>query len=274
MKIYKYGPNKKFVKTALRLSWPVIRLAKKCSNLPILKWFINPFFAYPYNEVTYVPIHTEVEAPETISIPHRLVRRVLDLAEDIFIVDECLCRGKTNCSQYPQNVGCIALGRAVNRMHPSHGRKATLQEAYEHVQKAADAGLIASIAHVWIDPLAFGLPDFNKLMFICFCDDCCCLYRTDLKNRGPNLDKACKGVPGLSVIADHSLCTGCGICAANCFLQAITVDSGKAVIGEECRSCGRCVEKCPQKALKLNLQEEEELFQRIKQRIENVADIT
>lgn len=270
----KYGPNRTFVKLALRLAWPIVRLAKKWSNLPVLKWIINPFFAYPYNEVTYIPINVEVEGPETVSIPHRLLCRVLDLASDIFIVDECLCRGNTKCSNYPQDIGCIALGKAVNRMHPSHGRKVTLEEAYEHVHKAADAGLIASVAHVWIDPVAFGLPDFNRLMFICLCDDCCCLYRTHLENRGPNLDKACKGLPGISVEIDYERCIGCGTCVENCFVKAASLVSGKVKIGEDCRGCGRCVELCPQQALKLNTDEEEALFQRMKQRIEAVADIT
>lgn len=274
MKLFKYGTSKKFVKTAIALSWPIIRAGKKWSNLPVLKWIINPFFAYPHNEVTYVPIQVEVDPPESVSIPHRLARRVLSLASDIFILDECLCRGQTKCVHYPRDIGCIALGKAVEKMHPSNGRKATLEEGYAHLQRAADAGLIASVAHVWIDPLAFALPNFDRLMFICLCDDCCCLYRTHLQNRGPNLDRACKGVPGISVIADRERCTGCGECAGRCFVGAITMEDGRVNIGPECRSCGRCVEICSRGALALDMEEEEVLFRRIKQRIEKVADIT
>jgi len=274
MKLYKYGPPRKFVKFAFKLGWPIVKLGKKWSSLPVLKWIINPFFAYPYNEVTYVPINVKVAPPESVTIPNKVVRRVLDLAAEIFIVDECLCRGHTKCRDYPQDIGCMVLGRAVERMHPSHGRKVTLDEAHNHVQKAADAGLIASIAHVWIDPLAFGLPDFDKLMFICFCDDCCCLYRTHLEKRGPNLDKACKGLPGISIQLNRALCQGCGKCAEWCFVRAINMENGKPQFGPDCRGCGRCVEICPQNALELNLTEEEILFQRIKQRIEKVADIS
>lgn len=272
--MFKYGPNRTFVKWALKLSWPIVRMGKKWSSLPVLRRIINPFFAYPHNEVTYVPINVEVEAPESVSVPLRLVKRVVALASDIFILDECMCRRHTSCRNYSKDIGCMVLGKAVDRMHPSHGRKATLKEAYDHLQKAADAGLIASIAHVWIDPLAFGLTRFDRLMFICLCDDCCCLYRTDLEKRGPNLDKACKGVPGISVVADKELCSGCGTCAEKCFVRAISMSDGKAHIGEDCRGCGRCVEICPQKALDLNLEEEEVLYKRIKKRIENVADIT
>lgn len=274
MNPFKYGPGRRFVKAALWLSWPVIILGKKMSSLPVLKHIISPFFAYPWNEVTYIPINVKVDPPDSVSIPLRLVKRVLALTPDIFIIDECMCRRYTGCQSYSKDIGCMVLGRAIDRMHPSHGRKVTHEEAYAHLQKASDAGLIASIAHVWIDPLAFGLTRFDKLMFICLCDDCCCLYRTFLGKRGPGLDKAAKGLPGISVSVDMNICDGCAICAERCFVKAITMKDGAALISDECRGCGRCVEICPQNALTLNFEDEEILFSRMKERIEKVADIT
>ncbi len=239
-----------------------------------MKWIINPFFAYPYNEVTAIPINVKVEMPDSVPIPQRLVERVISMASDIFILDECICRGVTNCSSYSKKIGCMALGRPVKRMHPSHGRLVSREEALAHAKKAADAGLIANIAHVWIDPLAFALPNFNRLMFICFCDDCCCLYRTYLKDRGPNLDKAYKRLPGISVRVERELCEKCGKCAELCFVGAIRMEAGRPVITEDCRGCGRCVEMCPHQAMKLELEDEETLFARLKERIEAVADIS
>jgi len=58
------------------------------------------------------------------------------------------------------------------------------KEAIAHVRNASAHGLVANIAHVWIDAFAFQLTDFNKR----FCDDDQCLYRTHMKKRGPNLD--------------------------------------------------------------------------------------
>ncbi|HSW36675.1 MAG TPA: 4Fe-4S binding protein [Candidatus Limnocylindrales bacterium] len=274
LKIFHFGPSKKIVRTAVRLSWPIIKAGKKWSALPILRWIINPFFAYPYNEVTSIPINVKVPVPESRSIPQQVVQRILTMASEIFILDECICRGRLKCDHYPRNIGCIALGKSVARMHPSHGRFVTHEEAFAYVQKAADVGLIANIAHVWIDPLAFGLTNFNKLMFICFCDDCCCLYRTYMKRRGPNLDRAYKRLPGISITGDAQKCSGCGLCAKKCFVAAILMQDGKMVIGNDCRGCGRCVEICPQKALSLNLDDEETLYARIKERIEDLADIS
>ncbi|MDD5711961.1 MAG: 4Fe-4S binding protein [Smithellaceae bacterium] len=270
----RYGPNKTIVKVALRLSWPIMIAAKKLSNYPVAKWFINPFFAYPYNEVTAIPIQVELQAPDSVALPGQVVEHIIRRTSDIFILDECICRVKMSCSNHPQKIGCMALGKGVDRMHPSHGRRATADEALEHVEKAAAAGLVANVAHVWIDPLAFGLTRFSKLMFICFCDDCCCLYRTHMRERGPNLDKAYKKLPGVSISVADEKCNGCGICAQRCFAAAIDMESGKAMIGDSCKGCGRCVEVCPERALSLHMDEQDKIIEQIMNRIEMVADIT
>ncbi|MBN1636738.1 MAG: 4Fe-4S binding protein [Deltaproteobacteria bacterium] len=272
--ILRYGPNKKFVRFSVRLSWPLMSAARKLSAYPVLKWIINPFFAYPYNEVTAIPIGVEIPQPDNVILPRAIVEHVIKQASEIFILDECICRSKCNCTNHPIDIGCMALGKGAQRIHPSHGHKADHEEAVEHVRKAAHAGLIPSIAHTWIDPVAFGLPDFRHLMFICFCDDCCCLYRTHMKNRGPNLDKAYKGLPGISVQLDENKCNGCGICAQHCFVAAIDMVEGIPRLSESCKSCGRCVDVCPENALSLNLAPAEELFDQIMIRINKVADIS
>ena len=274
MKLFRYGPGRKFVKTAVTLSWPLMVAAKKLSSYPFFKWIINPFFAYPYNEVTAIPINIELRQPENVLMPRRLVERLVSSASDRFILDRCICRDLLKCANHPQNIGCMALGTPVRHIHPSHGRIATAAEAVDHVRRAAGAGLIANIAHTWIDPVAFGLPRFDRLMFICFCDDCCCLYRTHMKKRGPNLDRAYKKLPGISITIDAGRCTGCGICARECFVGAIEMKDGKALIGEDCKGCGRCVDHCAEGAISLWLDGEEELFQNMMARVARVADIT
>ena len=273
MNPFRYGPGRGFVKTAVRLSWPLIVAAKRLSAVPVFRRIINPFFAYPYNEVTAIPINVSLSSPDSVPLPRRLVERVIREASDIFILDECICRGKLDCANHPKTIGCMALGKAVDRMHPSHGRRATMEEAFAHVKKAAEAGLIANIAHVWIDPLAFMLAPFNRLMFICFCDDCCCLYRTHMKRRGPNLDRAYRRLPGISIRLEAELCDGCGLCAERCFVAAIRMKNGRPVIGHDCKGCGRCVELCPRKALSLSLADEETLTRRLIGHVRSLADI-
>ena len=273
MNLLKYGPGKKMVRFLVWLSWPIIKAAKKWSSYPILKWIINPFFAYPYNEVVVVPINQEIPQPDNVVVPRRVIERLVSEVKDIFIFDECICRTQLECENHPKSIGCMGLGPAISRVHPSHGHRATHDEAIEHVRRAADAGLVANVAHVWMDPVAFGLTRFHQLMFICFCDDCCCLYRTYMQKRGPNLDRAYKALPGISVEVSPEKCDGCGICVDGCFVAAMELREGKAVVGESCKACARCVEACPNKAVSLNIDDEDMLYEQLLGQIKEVADI-
>ena len=274
LNIFRFGPNKKFVALAVKLSWPLMSTARKLSSYPPFKWIINPFFAYPYNEVTSIPINVEAKLPESVIIPSQVVEAVLRQASDIFILDECICRKKFSCKNHPTDIGCIALGPATRRMHPSHGRFVTVDEGIKHIKRAADAGLIANIAHSWVDPVSFHTVPFNRLMFICLCDDCCCLYRTHMTKRGPNLDKAYKRLPGISVVPDPELCTACGKCVDACFAAEMKIVDDVAIPSDGCKGCGRCVEICPEGALTLMFDEAGVLIDRMLERINAVADIS
>lgn len=94
-----------------------------------------------------------------------------------------------------------------------------------------------------------------------------------MKKRGPNLDRAYKKLPGISVEVDPEKCTGCGICVERCFVAEMKIDDNTAQPGKSCKGCGRCVEICPEKAVSLVVENEELLYQQLKGRIKDVADI-
>jgi len=65
------------------------------------------------------------------------------------------------------------------------------------------------------------------------------------------IDTACKGcVPNRITVTD--ICQGCVArpCASSCNFGAISIQNGKSVIDySKCRSCGKCVQVCPYKAI-------------------------
>lgn len=53
-------------------------------------------------------------------------------------------------------------------------------------------------------------------------------------------------------VVDKNKCDGCGECVDVCPVDAIELQSEKAVINDECIDCGICVETCPNQAILLD----------------------
>ncbi|PKL35124.1 MAG: hypothetical protein CVV44_23160 [Spirochaetae bacterium HGW-Spirochaetae-1] len=272
--ILRYGPNNALVKLQLWLSWPTIILGKRLSNVPYLRSFINLFFKAPHNELTSIPIKEEVSPPDTTPVPRKVLEKLMyDIKENIFVLNECMCHGVMDRKSPRMKIGCIAYGPATRRIHPSHGRFVSPEEAVSHIGRAAEAGLVANLAHVWIDALAFQLPDFKRLMFICFCDDNKCLYRKHMKVRGPELNRTYKKLPGLSIRVNAEKCNGCGICIEKCFVNEMRMINGKATISADCKACGMCIETCKQNAIELIVEDEKTLYRQLQNRVEEMSNV-
>lgn len=46
-------------------------------------------------------------------------------------------------------------------------------------------------------------------------------------------------------------CTGCGLCSRNCPMENIKIEGGRAVAGDRCTMCYRCISLCPKQAVTL-----------------------
>jgi len=83
----------------------------------------------------------------------------------------------TGCKDYPMDLGCIFLGEAVKEINPKFGRMATVEEALEHAKKCRDAGLVHLIGKNKLDTVWLNAGPGDKLMTICNCCPCCCLWK-------------------------------------------------------------------------------------------------
>jgi heterodisulfide reductase subunit A-like polyferredoxin len=60
-------------------------------------------------------------------------------------------------------------------------------------------------------------------------------------------------------------CIGCGVCTEEvCFIDAISLVDGKAVISEDCRGCGHCAEVCPEGEIKVVIERKDYIDNAIK----------
>ena len=73
--------------------------------------------------------------------------------------------------------------------------------------------------------------------------------RTEISGRADNL---AIGQGGRNmVVIDREKCIGCGLCAADCPAEKLTVTDGKAVYTPGCIQCGHCVAVCPRAAVSI-----------------------
>jgi ferredoxin len=231
-------------------------------------------FLFRGDDIVYLPQDRVIEVGRTIHgggqafLPSQAIEHFIERSSHRWIMSWCICRKASGCKDYPVELGCLFLGEATTRIDPSLGRPATKEEALEHLRKCREAGLVHLIGHNRLDSLWLGARPDRKLLTICNCCPCCCLWKV-LPSMAPAIGARVTRMPGLEIrVTDR--CTGCGACAGVCFMNAISVEQGKAVIGDQCRGCGRCAVKCPRGAIEVEMGDLEKTIERISA----VVDVT
>ncbi|MCX6002320.1 MAG: 4Fe-4S binding protein, partial [Chloroflexi bacterium] len=221
--------------------WPVVGKA-------LQKWLFDgdDLVFLPSDRVVQVGL--DVDAPEQVVLPSILVERFINEANYHWVMDNCICRQASHCADYPIGLGCIFLGEAALGINPALGRRVTRDEALEHARKCREAGLVHLIGRNKLDAVWLGVGPGNKLLTICNCCPCCCLWRM-LPVVSEDIGATVKKMPGVNVRVTEG-CSGCGICAEGvCFVNAISMVNGAAVLSNACRGCGRCSLACPLDAI-------------------------
>jgi ferredoxin len=209
------------------------------------------------DEMVYLPADRVIEVARPLetgrqtALPSAVVEEFIRRAGERWIMNECICRKSAGCADYPVELGCLFLGQAAAGINPRLARRVGEKEALEHVRRCREAGLVHLIGRSKLDALWLNVRPGRRLLTVCNCCPCCCLWRIIPVVSAPISEKV-QRMPGVRVRVAAD-CTGCGICAENvCFAGAIRMEEGRAVIGPDCRGCGRCVEACPAGAIELS----------------------
>ncbi len=245
-------------------------------RLPFLKRRVENFVKkdklYYITKEKVIPINQEVDKPEDMILPSKVVEYFIEKSNYRWIMNFCICRSGKNCKKYPHDIGCLFMGKAVNGINPKLGRLVSKKEALDHVKKCRELGLIHTIGRNKLDALWLDAWPDNRLLTVCNCCECCCISKL-LAQGGPKIRAIAHKMPGVHVDVSEN-CVGCGTCAKGiCIYDAIQIVNKKAIISKECLGCGRCVEICPRSAIKLTLKDNE-FINKVIEEIESLVDVT
>ncbi len=219
-----------------------------------------------------VPINKKVDSPENVVLPSEVIEQFIDKACYLWIMDKCMCRDAMQCKDYPIDMGCLFLGQGARGINPKVGRPVSKDEARDFLKRVREAGLVHMVTRSKLDRLWLGIGPGEKLMAVCNCCPCCCIVRLRAYTN-EKVKSVFHRMPGVNVTVNDK-CNGCEICLSDvCFTQAIHMENGCAVIGNDCLGCGRCVSLCPQDAIELSVKNEDYVDETIVQMTQKI-DVT
>lgn len=207
-------------------------LVAKYVNRHVLR---EMYGATPTKAYRYVPLDHTLTADQQAVFPHHAMGPVLARATT-FAVAHCPCRMavrmRGNGCHHSLEV-CLKFDEMAEYVvERGLGRRITREEAAAIVRRAADEGLVHFVDNATGDV---------KHNCNC-CGDACWNVGTIRRRKIPR--DALIATYFLRV-TDEDACTGCGICAEVCPVQAVVMTGGRAAVDLEwCIGCGVCVARC------------------------------
>ncbi|MBD3253554.1 MAG: 4Fe-4S ferredoxin [Candidatus Lokiarchaeota archaeon] len=262
----------------LKKAFPKVKFIAKLTNFPFLGNLFDKLL-FEGDDIFYlpmdktIPINQDMGEYQEYVLPSQILEHFVREANYHFIMSFCICRDSMQCESYPIDLGCLFLGEAVLGINPKLGKLVSKEEALVHLEKCREVGLVHMIGRNLLDKQWLGVKPGYKLLSICNCCPCCCLWRVS-SALNPKIGSKIKKMPGVEVrVIDD--CIGCGTCAEGiCFVDAIKLVEDRAIITDQCRGCGRCVEICPQNAIKISFKEKNLEIKKIINQIERIIDVS
>jgi ferredoxin len=232
----------------------------RLTKVPIVGRMID-YGLFEGDDIIYLPkdsviqINEPIARPEGMVLPSQVLEHFIGRASYHWIMNFCICRDASGCRDYPIEMGCLFLGEAVLGINPEFGRLVSKEEALAYVKQCREAGLVHLVGRNKLDVVWLGVNPGHKLLTICNCCPCCCLWKM-IPHVDESISRKITRMPSVAVTVTEE-CVGCGLCVEEvCFVDAIRMDGELAVIGDACRGCGRCVEMCPADAIELRFDED------------------
>ena len=190
-----------------------------------------------------------IPVQKSINVEHQVttydhVREIINNTDGRIGIAPCMCREGAKRRGEPCKVTsrvetCMSFGDWAEHFIRLGSKEITREEALDIIRQNEKDGLV-------LQPT-----NYQKLDFICSCCGCCCGVLKILKTL-PN--PAENWAHNFYAEVDTEMCTGCGICAEKCQMNAATIDeqNGYATINfDRCIGCGNCVANCPSEAMQL-----------------------
>lgn len=233
----------------------------KFTRIPFFRWIVKKMI-FDKNDITIltkdsvveIALNKTIDAVDNIIVPSAIIKHFIEKTTYCFIMDFCLCRQAMRCKHYPADLGCLFMGDAAKKIPKEFGKPVTKKQALKHIELCQKTGLLHLIGRDTLDEVWLGVGSKISLLTVCHCCSCCCLWKMT-SSLDEKLSCTVKKLPGITISVNDK-CTGCGNCLKEvCFINAITIKDGVAIIGNNCLACGRCVELCPHDAIEINIKD-------------------
>lgn len=194
-----------------------------------------------------VEINEEIEVSPDKILPSQKVAEIVEKFDDIAIA-HCFCRQHQEllghqCEQAPPAESCFTFGKSARFVvENGFGRMISKEEAKDILRNCIEAGLVHKAYH------PHGNITKEETSLCNCCKDCCGTFGLWKGGIVPMVNAT-----NYLAKTDLDFCTGCGKCVEKCPVDAIKLnDDGKAERNDDwCIGCGICAHFCPESAIKM-----------------------
>ena len=167
--------KKKWQRKILTLLWPFRFIGARLTKFPPVGRLVKHFF-FDGDFAVYLPHKKAQKGQVKVVLPDAVVNYFIEQASFRFQMNGCVCRETNRCQNYPPDLGCLFLGEAARGINPALGREVGVAEAKAIQKRVDELGLINMVGKLRLDRVLLAVSPGERLLTICHCCECCCLF--------------------------------------------------------------------------------------------------